>query len=84
MEKRTSLSTLALSLHEPIPLVERQPGPGPIAEAFARAWVNAVGVIAWCIASLGVLLPVGAVILGIAVLVRWVLRGRTQGGVAGA
>jgi hypothetical protein len=84
LEKRTSLSTLELSLHEPIPLIDRQPGPGPIAESFGRAWENLVGVIAWCIASLGVLVPVAVVAFGIALVARRLWRPGAQGGVSGA
>jgi hypothetical protein len=84
LEKRTSLSTLELSLHEPIPLIDRQPGPGPIAESFGRAWENLVGVIAWCIASLGVLVPLGVLALGVALLARRLRRPGAQGGVSGA
>jgi Domain of unknown function (DUF4349) len=70
---RTSaqLSTLAVSLHEPMPIVATQ-GRGPIAEAFRAAWRNFVGVLAASIASLGYLVPV--VVLGwavVAVARRW-------------
>jgi hypothetical protein len=84
LERRTALSSLELSLHEPLPLLDREPGRGPIAEAFAEAWTRAVRVLAWCIASLGVLLPLG-VLIGAGVLVaRRVLRPGTPPGVSGA
>ena len=71
LQRRTALSTLDITLHEPIPLIERQPGSGPLAEAVAAAWVRAIAVLAWCIASLGFLVP--AALVGAAVLaaVRW-------------
>lgn len=84
LERRTALSSLDVSVHEPLPLIERQPGPGPIAEAFAEAWSRAVGVTAWCIASLGVLLPLGVLALGVAVMARRLLRMGTPPGVSGA
>jgi hypothetical protein len=84
LERRTALSSLDVSIHEPLPLIERQPGPGPLAEAFAEAWSRAIGVLAWCIASLGVLLPLGALALAGAVMVRRLLRPGTPPGVSGA
>jgi hypothetical protein len=84
LERRTALSSLDVSIHEPLPLIERQPGPGPIAEAFAEAWSRAIGVLAWCIASLGVLLPLGALALAGAVVARRLLRPGTPPGVSGA
>ncbi len=74
LARRTALSTLTLTLHEPLPLIERQPGAGPIAWAFGAAWERAVNMLAWCIASLGILVP-GAIIVGGLVMVgRWVNR----------
>ena len=75
LERRTAMSSLDISLHEPIPLLDRQPGPGPLAEAFAEAWRRAVGVVAWCIASLGLLIPLGALGLGVVLVVRRLWRG---------
>jgi acetolactate synthase regulatory subunit len=56
---RTSaqLSTLSVSLHEPLPIVATQ-GRGPIAEAFRSAWRNFMAVLAAGIASLGYLVPI--------------------------
>jgi hypothetical protein len=51
------LSTLSVSLHEPLPIVSTT-GHGPIAEAFRAAWRNFVGVLTAGIASLGYLVPV--------------------------
>jgi hypothetical protein len=84
LERRTALSSLDVAMHEPLPLIERQPGPGPLAEAFAEAWVRAIGVLAWCITLLGVLLPLLAIGFGVAVLGRKVLRPGTPPGVPGA
>jgi hypothetical protein len=57
---RTSaqLSTLAVTLYEPPPLVASHPGRSIIGEAFKTAWRNFVGVVAGVIASLGYITPV--------------------------
>jgi len=68
LEHRASLSSLAVSLHEKVPLIEPPRGHGPIAEAFAEAWTRFVAFTAWLIASLVILVPAGAVI-GIVILV---------------
>ena len=75
LERRTAMSSLDISLHEPLPLLERQPGPGPLAEALAEAWRRAVGVVAWCIASLGLLIPLGALGAGLVLVTRRIWRG---------
>jgi len=68
LEHRASLSSLSVSLHEKIPLIEPPRGHGPIAEAFAEAWTRFVAFVAWFIASLGILIPAGAVI-GVMIMV---------------
>jgi hypothetical protein len=71
LERRVSLSSLDVSIHEKLPLLDTPRGHGPIAEAFAEAWMRFVAVIAWCIASLGVLVPLGALALaGLAIARR--------------
>jgi hypothetical protein len=84
LERRTALSSLELSLHEPLPLLDREPGRGPIVEAFAEAWTRAVRVLAWCIASLGLLLPLAALIGAGVLVARRLLRPGTPPGVSGA
>lgn len=78
LEKRTSLSTLELTLHEPVGLMDRPTG--PLVEALAMARDRALSVVAWCIASLGLIVPL--IFLGGigVVLTRRVLRS-TQSGV---
>jgi hypothetical protein len=68
LERRATLSSLQVSVHEKIPLIEPPRGNGPIAEAFAEAWMRFVAFVAWFIASLGILIPAGAVV-GVVVLV---------------
>jgi hypothetical protein len=70
LEKHASVSSLDITLHEPLALINR-PRPGPIVVAIGLAWERTLGVIAWCIASLGVIVPLG-VLLGLGVLAyRW-------------
>jgi hypothetical protein len=67
LERRTSLSSIEITLREPKSVLDQR-GPSPIAEAFGEAWRRAVAVLAWGIAALGVLIPLGLVI-GAGVLV---------------
>ena len=66
LERRAALSSLTVALHEPLALIDR-PRPGPIVEALVLAWERTLNVIAWCIASLGIIVPLG-VLMGIGVL----------------
>ena len=67
LERHAAVSSLTITLHEPLGLIDR-PRPGPIVEAVGMAWERMLGVIAWCIASLGLIIPVG-VLIGVGVLV---------------
>jgi hypothetical protein len=70
LERRTSLSSIEITLREPKSVLDQR-GPSPIAEAFGEAWRRAVGVLAWSIAALGVLIPLGLVIgLGVVIYRR--------------
>lgn len=69
LERKAALSSLQVTLHEPVSVLDQR-GPSPIAEAFAEAWRRAVGVLAWCIASLGVIVPLGLFVGGILLLLR--------------
>ena len=62
LRSRAAVSTLSLTLHEPMPLIAQHPGDNPIRDAFLQAWRNLVGFIAACIASLGVVIPLGVVL----------------------
>lgn len=83
LERKTSLSSLEVALHEPLSVLDQR-GPSPIAEAFAAAWTRAIGVVAWCIASLGVIVPLGLLLAGGTLLARRLLRPGTPPGVSGA
>ena len=58
LKNSAQLSTLAVTLYEPPPLVASHPGRSVIGEAFKTAWRNFVGVVAGVIASLGYVTPI--------------------------
>jgi hypothetical protein len=74
LQRSVALSTLQLTLHEPEPLIAGNPGSNPIAAAFREAWRYFVATVAWCITALGVLIPGAIVVLGLAILARWLKR----------
>jgi hypothetical protein len=73
LRTRASLSSLSVTVHEKAPVVAGTGSGGMLAEAFRQAWRNFIGFLASTIAAMGTLLPLGAIIAGIAWLV-W--RGR--------
>ena len=77
LDRRATLSSLDVAIHEKIPLIDSPRGRGPILEAFAEAWERMVSLVAWLIAMLGILVPLGAFLLLGAVVVRRILRGGT-------
>ena len=64
LKTRAAVSTLSVTVHEPFPLLGQSPGDNPIVHAFKLAWRNFVSFVAWLIASLGVLVPVMALVAG--------------------
>lgn len=66
LRTRAAFSTLAVALHEPVPVLGQRPGTNPIAEAFRESWRNFVSFVAAFISILGVLVPLA--VLG---LVAW-------------
>jgi hypothetical protein len=67
-----SMSSLTISIHEPLPIQGPYRGTPVIAEAFQRAWRNFVNLNAAIIASLGVVVPLGLVgMAGILTARRW-------------
>jgi len=60
LSSRVATSTLTITIHEPGPILGSNPGENPIGAALRRAWRNFVGLIAGLIASLGILIPLGA------------------------
>lgn len=71
LRTRVAFSTLEITVHERAPIVGGSPSANPLAEALRQAWRNFVLLLAACIASLGVLLPVGVVALVAWRTVRW-------------
>ena len=60
LSTRVATSTLTITIHEPGPILGNNPGENPIAAALRRAWRNFVELVAGVIASLGILIPLGA------------------------
>ena len=72
LKTRAAMSTLTIAVHEHAPIIVPVAGDGPILVAFRQAWRNFVGLVAACVASLGVLIPLGALALvGWLVVRRW-------------
>ncbi|MEO5580533.1 MAG: DUF4349 domain-containing protein, partial [Gemmatimonadaceae bacterium] len=78
LRTRAAVSTLTVTVHEPMPLLGQNPGENPIAAALRQAWRNFVGFIAWGIASLGVLIPAGLLIAAGWIGYKRVRRGRSS------
>ena len=62
LRTRAAVSTLSVTVHEPAPILGQRPGDNPIVGALKQAWRNFVGFVAWSIASLGILIPLGLVL----------------------
>lgn len=63
LKAHVATSTLTVTVHEQGPIVGDQGSMGVIGEAFRQSWRNFVGFVAGLIASLGVLVPVGALVV---------------------
>jgi hypothetical protein len=70
LRTRAAVSTLSITVHEPMPILGQNPGDNPIVGALKQAWRNFVGFVAWFIASLGVLIPAGVLLAVIWYLYR--------------
>ncbi len=85
LRTRAATSTLAVTVHEPPPLLARSPAERPVADAARRAGRNFVALVAAVIASSGVWAPLGLVAWG---AWRWrrrhVARLAARGGAAPA
>ena len=84
LERRATLSSLDVAIHEKLPLIDSPPGRGPIVEAFAEAWERMVGFVAGFIALLGILVPLGVLVLLGALVVRRIIRGGPPPGISRA
>lgn len=74
LKAHAAVSTLAITVHEHSPVLAEAPGQHPIREAAHQAWRNFVGLIAFGVASLGIVLPLGVLGLGGWVAARRLLR----------
>jgi len=62
LRAHSTLSTFTIYVHEPLPIVGHA-GSSVMGEAFKQAWRNFVDLVALCVRSLGVVLPLGLVAL---------------------
>jgi hypothetical protein len=60
LRAHVALSRLTISVHEPVPIVGPV-GTSVLGEAFAQAWRNFVALVALCVRSLGVVVPLSLV-----------------------
>lgn len=58
LRSRAAVSTLSLTIHLPVPVVD-EGSPGVVGEAVRNAWRNFIAVVAFLIQSLGVIIPLG-------------------------
>ncbi len=64
LRTRAAVSTISVTVHEPIPVVGERGSASVLAEAFRQAWRNFVSFIAQGIAALGVLVPLAVLAAG--------------------
>jgi hypothetical protein len=76
LKSRAAISTLTLNIHEPAPIVGDQGSWGVLANAARQSWRNFVSLVAATIASLGVVLPVAALLIGTVLVARKTWRRR--------
>ena len=69
LRAHAATSSLAITVHEPIPVVGVA-GSSPLGDAARQAWWNFVGLLALLIQSLGVVVPLGLLALGAWPLLR--------------
>ncbi len=75
LKAHTAMSTLSVTVHEPLPVVGTA-GKSVMGEAFKQAWRNFVVLLSLAVQSLGVVLPVGLVAFVVWIgTKRWRLRG---------
>jgi hypothetical protein len=60
LRAHAALSTFTIYVHEPLPVVGHA-GSSVLGEAFKQAWRNFVDLVALCVRSLGVILPLGLI-----------------------
>lgn len=67
---RVELSTVQVTVSERVPVVGNTPGQSVIGRAFVEAWRNFVGLVAWAISAMGVLVPVAILVWGVIAVAR--------------
>jgi len=77
LQTRAAVSTLSLTIHMPIPVVD-EGSPGVMGEAVRDAWRNFITVVAFVIQSLGVIIPLAVCALAGWFVVRRFRRPGTQ------
>lgn len=70
LQAHTAMSTLSVTVHEPLPVVGTA-GKSVMGEALTQAWRNFVVLLAFAVQSLGVVLP-----MGVLALAAWMLTKR--------
>ncbi|HTA75095.1 MAG TPA: DUF4349 domain-containing protein [Gemmatimonadaceae bacterium] len=76
LKAHATMSSLDVTVHEHATVLAEAPGEHPIREATRQAWRNFIGFVASGIASLGVLLPLAALIVASGLIARRLLRRR--------
>jgi hypothetical protein len=78
LRAHSSMSTLSVTVHEPVPILGKQGSGGVIVQSFRQSWRNFVGFIAGFIEALGTLVPLVVVLallgFGVARLARKMRR----------
>lgn len=77
LQAHTAVSTLTVTMHEPLPVVGTA-GKSVMGEAFAQAWRNLVAFIAFLIQALGIVLPIGVIAALAWIVTRRLKIGRTR------
>ena len=77
LRAHAAMSTLSVSVHEPVPIVVTA-GRSVMGEAFRQAWRNFVALLAIAVQSLGIVIPVGALAFVIWLVVKRVRRVEAQ------
>ena len=65
LRTRAAMSTLAVTVHEQLPVVAGTGSWGVLAEAFRQAWRNFIAFCASAIAAMGTLLPLGVIVAAV-------------------
>ena len=76
LKTRVAMSTLTISVHEPVTILPPRVGPGVMNEAFRQSWRNFVEFVAALVASLGWLVPLSTITA--AIYMAWRRFGRRR------